>query len=74
MIVLSTDVPVVHLLRSWSDAAWLARLCGATDGQRTSDSRRHGRDNGGQAMNLCERCLAMRNADRSTVGASRGAL
>jgi hypothetical protein len=62
MIVLSTDLPAVPLIRSWSDADWMKRRCGATDGRRTSDSRREGRDESGRPMNLCKRCLDSLNS------------
>jgi len=57
MIVLSSEIPPVHLVRSWSDEDWRKLLCGEADGLRTSDSRRDGRDESGQPMNLCKRCL-----------------
>jgi len=62
MIVLSSDFPTVHLVRSWSDEDWRNRLCGVADGQRTSDARRDGREESGQPMNLCKRCLETLNA------------
>jgi len=62
MIVLSSELPPVHLVRSWSDEDWRNGLCGAVDGQRTSDLRRDGRDESGQPMNLCKRCLGTLNS------------
>jgi hypothetical protein len=69
MIVLSTDLPVVHLVRSWRDAGSLNRLCGATSGERTADPEGNGRDEHGRLMNLCPRCLRERTAqDGETTG------
>ncbi len=62
MIVLSSDLPPVQLVRSWSDVDWRRLFFGAADGRRTSDSRGDRRDESGQTMNLCERCLATLNS------------
>ncbi len=68
MIVLSTDVPVLHLIRSWRDADWLTRLRGAADGARKADPDGNGRDEHSRLM-LCPRCLRERAAqNRETSG------
>jgi hypothetical protein len=65
MIVLSSEVPVVrHLVRSWSDADWLARLRGASESRRAPEPDAKGLDGHGRLNILCPRCVCER-ASRS---------